>query len=505
MKIKLNNKYVRWGLTAFVVIAASICFYYLIFHIKNFKANLAVIAEILMPIVFGLVMAYLLTPVLNFIDHRILIPLCNKIGIKDTVKRNKVLRGISILITSFLFFFLIYALVAMLLSQIVPSIQSIVANFDTYLSNIMAWLDELLASNPEIKDYVAKNIDKYSNELELWLNNTVLTKTSELIKTISISVLSTLGVLWDFILGFIISIYVLANKESFAGQAKKIIYALFERDSANIVINNFRFTHKTFIGFVGGKILDSAIIGVLCFVGTSLLQLPYAVLVSVIIGVTNIIPFFGPFLGAIPTTILIFVVDPSHPLNCVYFVLFILALQQFDGNILGPKILGNSTGITGFWVIFSITLFGGLFGVLGMVVGVPLFAVIYATVKAFVNEALRKKNMPEETAAYIKVGAVDEEGFHEYDPEHSKLSTARRKGFNKESVTEQAEDVYHACFGERFYSSAEDILKDTASSKTIAVKSNKEQSNKNNAENIKNVNIKNTENIDNTDNEEVIS
>ncbi len=481
MKMKLNNKYVRWGLTAFLVIAASICFYYLIFHISNFKANIAVIADILMPIVFGLVMAYLLTPVLNFIDHRLLIPLCNKIGIRETVKRNKMLRGCSILITSFLFFFLVYALVAMLLSQIVPSIQSIVANFDTYLNNIIIWLDELLASHSEIKNYVVKNIDRYSGELELWLNNTVLTKTSELIKTISISVLSTLGVLWNFVLGFIISIYVLANKERFAGQAKKIIYALFERDSANIVINNFRFTHKTFIGFVGGKILDSAIIGVLCFIGTSLLQLPYAVLVSVIIGVTNIIPFFGPFLGAIPTTILIFVVDPSHPLNCLYFVLFILALQQFDGNILGPKILGNSTGITGFWVIFSITLFGGLFGVLGMVIGVPLFAVFYAIIKAFVNNALRKKNMPEDTAAYIKVGAVDDTGFHDYDPEYYKRNTIRKKRSIKVSVKEQSEeenetqrevqaeeqkeetvkDSYHACFGNRFYSNSEDIVKDT--------------------------------------------
>lgn len=475
MKIKLSNKYVRWGLTAFLVIAASICFYYLIFHRSNFEANLAEITEILMPIVIGLVMAYLLAPVLNYIDHKILVPLCNKLGIKDTARRNKALRGIGILITAFLFFFLIYALIAMLLSQIVPSIQSIVANFDIYLNNIKSWLDELLANNPEIKNYVAKNIDRYSNELELWLNNTVLTKTSGLIKTISISVLSTLGVLWDFVLGFMISIYVLANKESFAGQAKKIVYALFERDAANIVINNFRFTHKTFIGFVGGKIVDSAIIGVLCFIGTSLLRTPYAVLVSVIIGVTNIIPFFGPFLGAIPTAILIFIVDPAHPLNCVYFVLFIFALQQFDGNVLGPRILGNSTGITGFWVIFSITLFGGLFGVLGMVVGVPLFAVIYATVKALVNDALRKKNMPEDTEVYVKLGAVDDNGFHEYKPEQSKLSTAKRKTSLKNREKDQTED-YHACFGERFYSSIQDIVKDTEKRKeTSCNQSDKEE------------------------------
>ena len=440
MKFKLNNKYVRWGLTAFLVIAASICFYYLIFHVSNIRANLAAVGEILLPIMFGLGTAYLLTPILNFVEYKILIAICDKIGIKESARRNKVLRGIGILITAFLFFILIYVLIAMLLSQIVPSIQNIIVNFDTYLNNFTIWLNELLANNPEIKDYVTKNIDRYSNELETWLNNVLLTATSEVIKTVSLSVLSTLGVLWDFIIGFVISIYVLASKETFAGQAKKIVYAVFKQDTANVVINNFRFTHKTFIGFVGGKILDSIIIGILCFIGTTLMKTPYAALVSVIIGVTNIIPFFGPFLGAIPSSILIFVVDLAHPLNCVYFIIFILALQQFDGNILGPKILGNSTGITGFWVIFSITLFGGLFGVLGMIIGVPLFAVLYAMIKSFVNASLRKKKMPEGTNSYIKLGAVDTNGFHEYDET----------------------DGYQACTGKRFYSSGEDFRIDAS-------------------------------------------
>lgn len=447
MKIKLNNKYVRWGLTAFLVIAASICFYYLVFHISNLTANLSAVVDILMPIVFGFILAYLLTPLLNFIERRCLIPLCNKLKVKEGKKRSKAIRGLGILITSCLFFFLIYGLVAMLLSQIVPSIQSIIANFDTYLNNISAWLEELLAHNPEIKEYVTKNLDRYSNELELWLNDTLLTKTSELIKTVSLSVLSTLGVLWDFIIGFIISIYILASKESFSGQAKKIVYAVFERDSANIIINNLRFTHNTFIGFVGGKIVDSIIIGILCFIGTALMQTPYAVLVSVVIGVTNVIPFFGPFLGAIPTGILVFVVDPGHPLNCVYFLLFILALQQFDGNILGPKILGNSTGITGFWVIFSITLFGGLFGVTGMIIGVPLFAVVYAIIKSFVNDSLRRKKLPQDTKSYISLGAIDKDGLHNIDSEN-----------------------YSACSGKRFYSSTDDIQMDNENSQSDTTK-----------------------------------
>ena len=171
-----------------------------------------------------------------------------------------------------------------------------------------------------------------------------------------------------------------------------------------------RFVHRTFIGFITGKVLDSIIIGLLCFIGTTLLGTPYAALVSVIVGVTNVIPFFGPYLGAIPSAFLILVVDLSHPMNCVTFLIFILILQQVDGNLIGPKILGNSTGLSSFWVIFAITVFGGLFGVPGMIVGVPIFAIFYATIKALVNRSLRKKNLPLDTGLYNEVDYVDEEG-----------------------------------------------------------------------------------------------
>lgn len=465
MKFKSNNKYFRLGLTAFLVIAASICFYYLMFHSSNIKANVRVIINILMPVVFGLVTAYLLTPVLNSIEYKMLIPLCNKCKIKESSRRNGMIRGFSILATALLFFFLIYGLIAMLLSQIVPSIQSIASNFDIYISNFTIWLNELLSNNQEIKDYVMGMIDKYSVEMEKWINETVLYQSSALIKTVSLSVIGFLKVIWNFIIGFVISIYVLASKEKFAGQAKKIAYAVFEKDTANVVVNNFRFTHKTFIGFISGKILDSIIIGILCFIGTSFLSTPYAVLVSVIIGFTNVIPFFGPYLGAIPTTILIFVVDPGHPLNCVYFVIFILVLQQFDGNILGPKILGNSTGLTGFWVIFSITFFGGLFGVLGMIVGVPIFAVMYAAIKSLVNTSLRKKSMPESTSCYLNVGSVDEEGFHEYIPEY------RSKSQKIKQLDEKATE--NRRFGDSFCSSSDELKKQNTSGKRAVMEKEK--------------------------------
>lgn len=433
MKFKLNNKYVRWGITAFLVIVAGITFYYFVFHSSNIRSGVKMITDILMPVVVGMAIAYLLTPVLNFIESKLLYPLCNKLRIKESKKKNSIIRGLGILITAFLFVALIYVLLYMLISQIVPSVQNIVSNFDAYTSNFTKWLNQTMNDNPEVQAYLVRTFDKYSNELESWITD-ILPNTGQLIKTVSLSILGVVGVLWDFVIGFIISIYVLASKEKFAAQAKKVSYALFEKDTANTVIRNFRFTHKTFIGFLGGKIVDSIIIGILCFIGTSILKTPYAALVSVIVGVTNIIPFFGPFLGAVPSALLIFVVDPLHPLNCLYFVIFIIVLQQVDGNIIGPKILGSSTGLAGFWVIFAITLFGGLFGVFGMIIGVPIFAVIYAGIRSGLNILLSKKEMPTELEKYRNLDYVDEEGMHDIPEEQPREKKASRRQGKKAGV-----------------------------------------------------------------------
>ncbi|MGN0402144.1 MAG: AI-2E family transporter [Acetatifactor sp.] len=412
MKFKINNKYFRWGLTAFLVLAASIGFWYLVFHGANIKSNIAKIFDILMPVVVGMGLAYLLTPVMNYIETKCLIPLCNRLKLNESRRRNKTLRGISIVTTLFLFVGIIYILIYMLISQIVPSVQNIIKNFDIYSTNIIDWLNRIMENHPDIGNFLINTVDKYSGEIEVWLD-TKLPDTLVLIRKVSLSVLGVFGVLWDFIIGLIISIYVLASKDKFAGQAKKIAYAVFEQDTANSVIRIFRYTHKTFVGFLSGKIADSLIIGMICFICTTIMQTPYAALVSVIIGLTNIIPFFGPFLGAVPSAILIFIVDPMKPLNVLYFLIFILVLQQVDGNFIGPKILGSSTGLTGFWVIFAITLFGGLFGVIGMVVGVPLFAVIYSAIKSIVHSSLKKKQLPTDTDKYKYLDYVDENGIHE--------------------------------------------------------------------------------------------
>ena len=284
----------------------------------------------------------------------------------------------------------------MLVSQIVPSIRAIVSNFDVYVANVSTWLNDTLENHPDLKNYVIPQVDKASAELEKWLEDTatLIAKSSEILKTVSLSIISFLKATWNFIIGFIISIYVLASKEKFADQSKKILYAMFRKNAANSILRSARFVHRTFIGFISGKVLDSIIIGLLCFIGTTFMGTPYAMLVSVIVGVTNAIPFFGPYLGAIPSALLILIVDVTHPLNCLYFVIFIFLLQQFDGNVLGSKIRGDSPGLSGFWVIFAITLFGGLFGIPGMIIGVPTFAVIYAAVRKIVNYNLNKKNLP---------------------------------------------------------------------------------------------------------------
>lgn len=429
MKFRIDKKYIHWGMTAFSVIAASIFFYYLLFHRESISSGFHTFVSVTMPILDGLLLSYLLTPILNGVEKRCLIPLCIKYHIDVNGRSRKKIRVISIILTVIIVGFVVYSFFAMIIPQLVNSIQSIVLQFPIYVNNLTIWVKKLLADNPDIEAAVIEVMDNYSIELNNFLNLSLLPKMNELIKDISLSFLTFLKGLWNLILGFIISIYILGSKELFAGQAKKIVYALFETNSANAIISDVRFTHRTFSGFMVGKVIDSIIIGIICFFGTSLMGTPYAILISVIVGITNIIPFFGPYLGAIPSALLILMVDP---LQCLYFIIFILVLQQFDGNVIGPKILGNSTGLSGFWVIFSITLFGGIFGILGMIAGVPIFAVIYAGIRAIVNQLLLKKELPTDTKDYLNVGTIEEGEFIPYKVEgRSKSSSDDSSGDGK--------------------------------------------------------------------------
>ena len=428
MNFRWDKKYLYWGITAFFVICASICFYYLLFHSNNLWKGISTVINIAMPIIDGFVLAYILSPVVNHIERKLLYPAYRHSVSTDKqeidLKARKRLRKISILATLLIVGIVLYCFFSILIPQLVNSIQSIILQFPYYIKNLNGWILRVFDNNPDLEETANIVLTRYSSKLEAWVTSDLIPQVNALLRVISTGLIgSVIGVaraLWNFLIGFIISIYLLDGKENFAGQGKKIVYSLFSRETANVFISNIRFIHRTFIVFISGKIVDYIIIGIICYVGTNLMGTPYAMLVSVIIGVTNVIPFFGPYMGAIPSAILILMVNPPQ---CLYFIIFILILQQFDGNILGPKILGDSTGLGSFWVIFSITLFGGIFGILGMIIGVPVFAVIYAGIKAITNRRLEEKDLPSNTMEYMKVRRIEEDGTfirHESHKKHEK-------------------------------------------------------------------------------------
>lgn len=406
----MNNKnHIKWGLTAFLVVIGSLLGYYVIFHIERFSAVISNFLVILMPVIDGLVLAYVLTPLLNTIEKKVLKPCFAALNIKIQKKHRRML---AIVITMAMAIFVLYLFFSFVIPQIVNSIKTIIDQFPTYVDQLTLFISDVFEKYPDVENVFNNLINDSTVNLEQFFNKTIIPKVNSLIMTISFSVYSIVKEVWNLIIGFIISIYLLAGKDLFAAQAKKITYAFCSIEASNRFIRNMRFANKTFVGFLVGKILDSLIIGVLCFVCTSIIGTPFCVLISVIIGVTNIIPFFGPFLGAIPSIILILLVDP---LQALYFLIFVFILQQVDGNIIGPKILGSSTGLSSFWVIFAITLFGGMWGILGMIVGVPILAVIFAFVKSLVESKLENKQLPVSTANYFRLLYINPESNEKVD------------------------------------------------------------------------------------------
>lgn len=422
MKYRWDKKYLYWGVTAFIVIVAGLLFYYFLFKNSSVTTGWSKIIHVMMPVIDGFILAYLLTPILNFVEAKILKPICKKLKIQLSIKNNKRIRALGIVITLIIASFVLSTFFRIVVPQIVQSIRSIIYGFPDYTNKVYLWIEKVLSDNPDVEKTVMNYVNTYSTDFQKWLSGDLLPQLNVFVRALSTQVVSFVVFFWNLIIGLIISVYMMGSKELFAAQTKKILYSICSETKANSILDETRFIHKTFGGFITGKLLDSLIIGILCFIVTSFLGTPYAVLVSVIVGVTNVIPFFGPYLGAIPSAFLILLVDPKQ---CLIFLIFILILQQFDGNILGPKILGDSTGLSGFWVIFSITIFGGIFGILGMFIGVPVFAVIYAGIRRKVEFSLAKKDLPESTNAYMKLRHVHNKELQlQENPSESTKGTA---------------------------------------------------------------------------------
>ncbi|MCI8868975.1 MAG: AI-2E family transporter [Lawsonibacter sp.] len=414
MKREKYQNYIAAGITAFLVVAAGLLLFFAIFHLQDIRSFFGTISYILRPIFYGLVLAFLLLPVhrqiYRFLDG--LFP-----AAKGKPRPNRKFLNLIAIVASLLFAALvIYLLLLMVITQVYPSLVGLVEAAPDYIRNLQAWLTDFFQNNPEVEESILPYYNSISISIQEWLqsdlmpnlesvNSTlnwirteILPSLTSVATNVSAAVMGFFLLMKDLLIAVIVSVYLLARKDQMAAQSKKIIYSLFPTKWGDLIVDETRNAYRILSGFINGKLLDSFIIGVICLVCCNIFKFPYPALVATVVGVTNIIPFFGPFIGAVPCALLILLVNP---LQCVYFVIFILVLQQFDGNILGPKILGDSTGLDAFWVLFSILLFGGLFGFGGMVLGVPVFAMIYSIVSQLVRFGLHKRGLPEDTGNYL--------------------------------------------------------------------------------------------------------
>lgn len=407
MKDQEFKKYIYYGATAVAVIAICILFWYCVQNWETVWGAVRMILGIAAPIIYGAILAYLLAPIYNrssnFVKKN-----CGKV-LKEEKHLNAFAKICATTVSVVVVIVVVASLIQMLIPQMLESLKGIQDSFPVYLQNLYAWIQQVLADNPDIERFVLTNLQDGVLFVENWLEksftNMDMNRLTSFLTGVSSGVLNVLIFVKNWLIGLIVMVYLLNMKETLTAQSKKIIYGCFNLKFANAFVEEMRFVNQMFGGFIIGKLLDSLIIGVICFFATTLMKMPFALLISVIVGVTNIIPFFGPFIGAIPSGFLVLLVSP---MKCLYFLLWILLLQQFDGNILGPKILGNSTGLSSFWVLFSILLFGGLFGFVGMIIAVPAFAVIYDLVARAVNHSLRNKKLSQKTSDYKDLNHIDE-------------------------------------------------------------------------------------------------
>ena len=370
-------------LAGFGAISLSIIFFFLIYRFQGFGDAISTLTDILMPFIYGGVIAYLLKPVCNWIEdflHRLF-----------PEKMHRFANMLAVALTLLFGLLVVYALFMMIVPQVITSVTTLYYTARDNINRFVDWISEqeFIASNKELLNFIETSYDDLQTDLDTWIKSTLIPSAQSILSGAAVGVVNVVTFLKNVVIGLIVSVYLLASRKKFGQQGKLILYSVVKPHWADLILEEIAYADRMFGGFINGKILDSAIIGVLCYIACLIFKFPSALLVSVIIGVTNVIPFFGPFIGAIPATLLILI---QNPIKALWFILFVLVLQQVDGNIIGPKILGNTTGLSSFWVLFAILLFGGLWGFVGMIIGVPLFAVIYDVIKKLVFHGLKRND-----------------------------------------------------------------------------------------------------------------
>ncbi|MBQ2823295.1 MAG: AI-2E family transporter [Oscillospiraceae bacterium] len=391
MKVEFNKKYTTISIYTIITFAICLLMIVLIQKSEVIAGYLKEIARVLAPVTWGIVIAYIANPIMVWFERKL------KKVIEKKKKHPKIVRVLSVAISIILLVAILTSLIAILLPQVIDSIVGIISNFSVYMDNLENSIYTFFEDYPDISNFVESQFESIQPKIVDFVNNIMPSVANIAVKLKDGAVGIIIG-LKDFLIGFIVAIYLLFSKEKFLGQMRKCVIAVFPKQMSNSVLGIAAHTNQTLSGFISGKLLDSLVIGILCFICMTIMKMEFVALISVVVGITNIIPFFGPFFGAIPSAVLLLVAAPKQ---VIPFIIFILILQQFDGNILGPKILGDSTGLSAFWVMFAIFIGGGLFGFAGMVLGVPVFAVVYTLVSDFINFLLKKKGLSTATADYI--------------------------------------------------------------------------------------------------------
>lgn len=396
------KQYMVIALLAFITVCCCILFFFMIYRYNGFAGFWKHLVWILQPITIGVVLAYLLNPVMKFIEKyllKLLVP-----HMKREKQARKTARGIAIAGALIFLAGVIVLFASVVVPSVARSIQNIALAFPDEIKRLIDWVEDFTQGDSEVAEMVSNGIETASTMFQNFVETEILPQVQVYLMSITSGVIYGVKLLTNVLVGVIVSVYVLSSKEIFAGQAKKIIYAVFKPTRANIIVDTIRKSNQIFGGFISGKLLDSAIIGVLTYIVLAIMRMPDAMLLAVIIGVTNIIPFFGPFIGAVPAFIIVVL---QNPIQGLYLLIFIFILQQIDGNIIGPKILGETTGISPFWVVTSILVFGGLWGLPGMLLGVPVTAVFQYIVRNLLAYALKKRGLESDTESYIELVRVD--------------------------------------------------------------------------------------------------
>ena len=414
MKNPLKAKYVYLMLSVFGAISLSLIFFFMLYRFQGLRETIDQILDILKPFVYGGVLAYLLRPACNWYEDT----LTNAFG----GKLRKLAPSLAVTLSMITGFFVVYVLIIMIGPELGKSIRNIWNSMPDKVNRFIEWITVTFGENEKLIDFLQSSYQTLYVKLEGWVQDTLLPQVTglfSLVTGVGQSVVKLFGFLLDFLIGLIVAVYLLSSRKRFAKQGVMLVRSALKPRWANLVLEEIAFVDRVFGGFIDGKIVDSAIIGVLCYIGCSLFKFPNALLVSAIVGITNVIPFFGPFIGAIPSTILIILEDPIKGL---WFMVFVFGLQQLDGNIIGPKILGDKTGLSSFWVLFAITLFGGLWGLVGMIVGVPVVAVIYDLVKKLIRRGLVQNNSMEIWDEYHRIYAEEDPFPSPKDPDEDRGS-----------------------------------------------------------------------------------